>query len=81
MMIEVITVTYDGKVLTPKTALDLDVNKEYQIQVISQAEKLETKEVNAWDILEDLAGSYYAPEDWSNQHNHYLYGTPKTRDY
>lgn len=32
---------------------------------------------NAWDVLDELTGSIDAPSDWSSQHNHYLYGTPK----
>jgi hypothetical protein len=24
-----------------------------------------------------MAGTVIAPEDWSVEHNHYLYGTPK----
>ena len=32
---------------------------------------------NAWDILESLTGSIEAPADWSSEHDHYLYGTPK----
>jgi hypothetical protein len=32
---------------------------------------------NAWDTLKEMAGSIEAPEDWSQQHAHYLYGTPK----
>jgi subtilase family serine protease len=32
---------------------------------------------NAWDVLESLAGAVKAPADWSAQHDHYLYGTPK----
>lgn len=32
---------------------------------------------NAWDILESLAGTIEAPADWSVEHDHYLYGTPK----
>jgi predicted RNase H-like HicB family nuclease len=34
-------------------------------------------EGNAWDVLETLTGTIEAPSDWSSQHNHYLYGTPK----
>jgi hypothetical protein len=34
-------------------------------------------EGNAWDVLEALTGTIEAPSDWSNQHNYYLYGTPK----
>ena len=32
---------------------------------------------NAWDVLEALIGTIDAPNDWSSEHNHYLYGTPK----
>jgi hypothetical protein len=28
-------------------------------------------------VLEKLAGSVEAPVDWSAEHDHYLYGTPK----
>jgi hypothetical protein len=24
-----------------------------------------------------MTGTYEAPEDWSSEHDHYLYGTPK----
>jgi len=34
-------------------------------------------EGNAWDVLEALTATIEAPSDWSSQHNHYLYGTPK----
>ncbi|PSF37780.1 hypothetical protein C7H19_08875 [Aphanothece hegewaldii CCALA 016] len=33
--------------------------------------------LDAWDILENLAGTVDAPPDWSSEHDHYLYGTPK----
>lgn len=32
---------------------------------------------NAWDVLESLTGTIAAPADWSKEHDHYLYGTPK----
>jgi hypothetical protein len=38
----------------------------------------DTSVPNTWDILASLAGSVDAPEDWANQHDHYLYGTPKS---
>lgn len=34
-------------------------------------------EGNAWDMLEALTGTVEALSDWSSQHDHYLYGTPK----
>ena len=32
---------------------------------------------NAWDFLASIAGTLEGPEDWSEQHEHYVYGTPK----
>lgn len=32
---------------------------------------------DALAVLEALAGSIEAPADWSAEHDHYLYGTPK----
>ncbi|MCW3095884.1 MAG: hypothetical protein JWL77_1502 [Chthonomonadaceae bacterium] len=36
-------------------------------------------EGNAWDVLEELMGTVTAPADWSEEHDHYLSGTPKRR--
>ncbi len=52
-------------------------NKRYKIQIVSQENSAEKPSENAWDILESLAGTIDAPEDWSSEHDHYLYGTPK----
>jgi hypothetical protein len=35
---------------------------------------------NAWDVLESLTGNVEAPTDWSAEHDHYLYGTPKRQE-
>jgi hypothetical protein len=34
-------------------------------------------EQNAWDVLESLIGTIEASADWSTEHDHYLYSTPK----
>jgi hypothetical protein len=34
-------------------------------------------EDDALSVLEALAGSIEGPADWSAEHDHYLYGTPK----
>jgi hypothetical protein len=50
----------------------------YAIAPASQAkEGVKTAQKNAWDVLETLVGSVEAPNDWSIQHDHYLYGIPK----
>ena len=76
-MLEKVTVTYDGSAFYPETNLNLEPNTRHTIQIISQEQQTEPKNKNAWDLLEDMAGTYEAPEDWSSEHDHYLYGTPK----
>jgi len=34
----------------------------------------------AWDVLDSLAGSISAPADWAQEHDHYLYDTPKREE-
>ena len=37
----------------------------------------ETQPESAWEVLRRLAGTVEMPEDWSDEHDHYLYGSPK----
>ena len=67
-------VIFDGKVLWPEEPVDLKPNAHYVV-TIEQEKKKETQ--NLWDVLEYLAGKVEGPEDWSQEHNHYLYHTPK----
>jgi hypothetical protein len=77
VMQETFRVTFDGKVFHPeKNNLELKPNQQYVIKVISQETPQDTAK-NAWDLLEEMAGTYVMPEDWSSEHDHYLYGTPK----
>lgn len=63
--------------LTPDKPLKLERNKRYLITIVPE----EVAPVqNAWDLLENLMGTVDAPEDWSAEHDHYLYGTPKRQD-
>ncbi|MGD1715861.1 hypothetical protein [Dapis sp. BLCC M172] len=41
------------------------------MQIISQEKQTETTDKNAWDLLEEIAGTYEAPEDLSKEHDHY----------
>lgn len=36
-----------------------------------------SRQTTAWDVLDGLTGSIVAPPDWAEEHDHYLYGTPK----
>jgi hypothetical protein len=70
-----VVVTFDGAVLRPETPLDLEEDQRYLVTLTPLSE-VNTAEV-AWDILDELAGTVDAPSDWSAEHNHYLYGSPK----
>lgn len=48
-----------------------------QNQETEQASQPAGNAPNAWDVLESLIGTVEGPEDWAEQHDHYLYGTPK----
>jgi hypothetical protein len=55
-----------------------DLPNPLQQQVLTFIQTLRpTPEQNAWDVLESLTGTVEAPADWSSNHDHYLYGTPK----
>lgn len=76
-MLERLIVTYDGSAFYPEETVNLTPNTRYTIHIVSQEKQMETTDKNAWDLLEEMAGSHEAPEDWSQEHDHYLYGTPK----
>ena len=40
-------------------------------------EKRKKKTTDMWELLEECAGKVEAPEDWSLEHDHYLYGNTK----
>jgi predicted DNA-binding antitoxin AbrB/MazE fold protein len=73
-MSKVVTVVFDGQVLRPNAPLDLEPGKRYVITIEAEP-AIATGD--AWDALEALAGTVEAPSDWSIEHDHYLYGTPK----
>jgi hypothetical protein len=61
-----------------------DLPNDMQQQVLEFVETLRQQHLatssNAWDILESLTGTVEAPTDWSAEHDHYLYGTPKRQE-
>ncbi|MEM7353380.1 MAG: hypothetical protein AAF657_21470 [Acidobacteriota bacterium] len=76
-MTKTIQAFFDGEILRPTTPLDLEPDTNYQISIELPAVQVD-RENDAWDELESLAGSIDAPSDWAKEHNHYLYGSPKT---
>lgn len=68
-----------------ETPIHLATDRRYVITIESKSspssiaavpEKSETTK-NGWDILEEMIGTIDAPADWSKEHDHYLYGSPK----
>jgi Protein of unknown function DUF104. len=73
----VIEAFFDGEVLRPKNATELKPNTSYFLQIEEQPAEQQAKSV--WEILDEIVGTVEAPEDWSEEHDHYLYGTPKRK--
>ncbi len=65
---------FDGSVLRPEESVDLEPNARYLITI---ERKEETDQQSLWDILSKFSGKIEGPEDWSKEHDHYLYGVPK----
>ena len=61
---------------------DLPDNLQQQVLtfVLTLRQEQLQKSGNAWDVLESLTGTVEAPADWSAEHDHYLYGTPKHQE-
>ena len=69
---------FDGKVFVPDEPVDLPRNQSVILHVQLAAD-LETRKQpgGLWAELKKHAGSVSAPADWAEEHDHYLYGTPK----
>jgi len=67
---------FDGKVLKPEKAANLEPNVRYLVTI---ERKEETGKQSLWDVLSEFSGKVEGPKDWSEEHDHYLYGTPKHR--
>jgi hypothetical protein len=69
--------TYRGHIKNGQILLNepvaLPEGAEVNVEVIENGEPQST----IWDKLRALAGTVEGPEDWAENHDHYLYGTPK----
>ncbi|NEP53711.1 MAG: hypothetical protein F6K65_34890 [Moorea sp. SIO3C2] len=75
----VVTAIFDGEVLRLDRTVNLEPGKRYAIgRRPRYANAIETEVTtvtrqNAWDVLEEFAGTVEAPSDWAMEHDHYLY--------
>lgn len=76
-MRKTVTMTFDGHALRPEEPLDLKANARYEVTIEPVGTTEGRQGIDAWAELESLAGTIDAPEDWSTEHDHYLYGVPK----
>lgn len=67
---------FDGKVFVPDEPVPLSQGQRLILHFEPAAEP-QAKNGDAWAVLDELTGSIEAPPDWSAEHDHYLYGTPK----
>jgi hypothetical protein len=75
-MVKTLTVVFDGEVFRPSGPIDLEPSTSCVITIVSQVPPTKKAE-EAWDVLDRMTGTIEGPEDWSAEHDHYLYGTPK----
>ncbi|MEM8642258.1 MAG: hypothetical protein AAGG51_26100 [Cyanobacteria bacterium P01_G01_bin.54] len=69
--------TTRNQILQELDALPDDLHQQVLHFIQTLRQQHPTPPGNAWDTLETLTGTVEAPADWSAQHDHYLYGTPK----
>lgn len=65
---------FDGKVLKPEEPVNLKQDVRYLITVESEEP---TGKQSLWDVLDEFTGKVEGPKDWSEEHDHYLYGVSK----
>jgi hypothetical protein len=75
-MIKTFKATYDGQVLRPAEPLDIIVGAECEASVDVPATETDSEE-DMWSFLKRMEGSVELPTDFSEQHDHYLYGARK----
>lgn len=71
--------TYRGHIRNGQITLDepaeLPEGAEVNVEIVGNGEP------SIWEKLQELAGTVEGPADWAENHDHYLYGTPKrTKD-
>lgn len=73
---KILHVHFDGKVLRPDEPVDLKTNVRYRITI--EDEDSSSKQ-SIWEVLSEYSGKIDGPEDWSEEHDHYLYGIQKRK--
>jgi len=73
-MYKTVHAVFDGQTLRPYGSLNLTPGAHYLVTI---EEETPVVKETVWDVLGNLAGKIEGPKDWSEEHDHYLYGAPK----
>lgn len=68
------------KVIEEMNNLPDDLQQQVLTFVVALRQQQPVAPSNAWELLESLTGTREAPTDWSAEHDHYLYETPKHQE-
>jgi hypothetical protein len=66
---------YDGTVFIPIGQVNLKKHGKYRLIIEEESDMNNNK--TPWDILREHIGTIDGPEDWSENLDHYLYGSSK----
>lgn len=66
--------TFDGSSFKVLEQLELEPNTDYILTVEKDTSR---KSSSALDVLRKNIGAIHGPSDWSDEHDHYIHGTPK----
>ena len=66
--------TFDGSSFKVLERVELEPNTEY---ILTVEKKTPPTSANALDVLRKNIGTIHGPSDWSDEHDHYIHGTPK----
>ena len=67
---------FDGQVFVPDEPVEFSRGQRLILHIEPVVEST-VKPGDAWAVLDSQSGTVQAPSDWSSEHDHYLYGTPK----
>jgi hypothetical protein len=77
-MHETLEAIFDGSVFRPETTPKLPPNT--RCTIIVEDIVGDKQQGDAWSVLDALAGTVEAPEDWASEHDHYLYGSKRREE-
>jgi hypothetical protein len=77
-MVTTVKVHFDGRVFVPETPVDLPVGTVLEIPVrLSAGDEPKSTLAQLAEIAQQFPDNPDSPPDLAEQHDHYLYGTPK----